>query len=122
MWICGVDYFRGTGRELRLTDGWNLEFLESEPAIDTHFRLDSLVSWTRIGGEDTKRNMATARYRIRFDIKKESGRENLLKLGDVRESSRHHVNGREVGTLMPSPSQPLSATTWWMARICLRSM
>jgi hypothetical protein len=99
----GWTYFRDTGRELRLTDGWNLEFLESEPAIDTHFRLDSLVSWTRIGGEDTKRNMATGRYRIRFAIKKESGREYLLKLGDVRESARLHVNGREVGTLYAVP-------------------
>lgn len=96
-------YSRDSGKEFRITNGWSLEFMESEPAIRGVFGIDSLMSWTEIGEERAKRNTGTARYRVKFTINKVPGREYLLNLGDVRESACVYVNGREVGTLFAVP-------------------
>ena len=96
-------YYRPTGKEIELKDNWTLSFPESEPAVKDTFKLSSLVSWTDLNNDDLKRNMATACYKIKFNFKKEPGNEYRLCLGDVRESVRIKVNGKDAGTLVAVP-------------------
>lgn len=47
--------------------------------------------------------MGTARYTIKFNFKKPANEEYRLCLGDVRESARVRVNGKDAGTLFAVP-------------------
>lgn len=97
------EYYTDSGKEYKLTDGWKLEFTESEPAINGIFEINTLKSWAELADENAKKNMGTGRYSVKFRINKTPGREYLLNLGDVRESARVHVNGKEVVTLFSVP-------------------
>jgi hypothetical protein len=96
-------YYQATAEVLELNTGWQVSFPESEPVVKECFSLDSLGSWTDLDNDTLKVNMGTARYSIRFDFKKEAGAEYLIDLGDVRESARLVVNGKEAGTLYSVP-------------------
>jgi hypothetical protein len=96
-------YYDLNGNKIRLSEGWNMQFVESWPKIVSTFSIDSLGSWTGLPDENAKINMGTARYRIRFDMDKSESKEYLLNLGDVRESARVFVNGSEVATLFSVP-------------------
>lgn len=97
------DYYQQTGNQTELKDGWEMNFVESEPAIDETFKLQTLGSWTELDNDELKKNMGTARYTIKFDFKKPANEEYRLCLGDVRESARVRVNGKEAGTLFAVP-------------------
>ena len=97
------DYYQPTGIQTELKDGWEMSFVESEPAIDETFKLQSLGSWTDLDNDGLKRNMGTARYTIKFNFKKSANQDYRLCLGDVRESARVRVNGKDAGTLFAVP-------------------
>lgn len=96
-------YYQPAGNQTELKDGWEMNFVESEPAIDETFKLHTLGSWTELNNDTLKKNMGTARYTIKFDFKKPANEEYRLCLGDVRESARVRVNGKEAGTLFAVP-------------------
>ncbi len=96
-------YYQPAGNQTELKDGWEMNFVESEPAIDETFKLQTLGSWTELDNDELKKNMGTARYTIKFDFKKPANEEYRLCLGDVRESARVRVNGKEAGTLFAVP-------------------
>lgn len=96
-------YYLPTENKIDLKDGWELSFADSEPAVSETFKLGSLGSWTDIENENLKKNMGTGRYSIKFDLKKNPGSEYKLCLGDVRESARIKVNGKDAGTLFAIP-------------------
>lgn len=96
-------YFREQGEPLSPDGAWRLEFVESEPQARGRFTLPSLVSWTELGNDTLRRNSGTARYTVSFTLREPSGSDYLLSLGDVRESARIRVNGREAGTLFAPP-------------------
>ncbi|MEO7413842.1 MAG: glycosylhydrolase-like jelly roll fold domain-containing protein, partial [Opitutaceae bacterium] len=62
-------------------------------------------SWTELGGVEAKRFGGTARYRLEFDAPTAKADDWLLDLGDVRESARVKLNGREVATAWSIPYQ-----------------
>lgn len=97
------EYYKETGVDFPLDKGWEMEFADSEPAINKQYILAGLGSWTDLPDEDLKRNMGTARYRISFDMKKDPKADYLLSLGDVRESARVVVNGQVADTLFSVP-------------------
>lgn len=96
-------YYQPAGNQTELKDGWEMNFVESEPAIDETFKLHTLGSWTELNNDTLKKNMGTARYTIKFDFKKPANEEYRLCLGDVRESARVRVNGKDAGTLFAVP-------------------
>lgn len=100
-------YHQPTGKEFVLKDGWQLRFIESEPAVNETFQLSALGSWTDLDADlnnnDLKRNMATASYEITFPFKKDESKEYRLCLGDVRESAVVKVNGQPVGVVFAVP-------------------
>lgn len=96
-------YYQAT-TDVRILDrGWQVSFPESEPAVNEQFSLNELGSWTDLDNDTLKVNMGTAHYSIRFDFKKEAGAEYQIDLGDVRESARLVVNGKEAATLYSVP-------------------
>jgi hypothetical protein len=97
------NYYQPTGREVALKGEWTMRFVESEPSVTGSFRLPALVSWTELNNDTLKKNMGTALYQIKFDFKKEEGKEYRLSLGDVRESAVVRVNGAQAGVLFAVP-------------------
>lgn len=96
-------YFAPNEKQIELKDGWKMSFLKSEPEINEVFKLDSLGSWTELGNNDLRKNMGTASYRNTFHLEKKDGVEYQLNLGDVRESARVKINGKDAGTLISVP-------------------
>lgn len=88
---------------LSLDKGWNFHFVQSEPRITGKYVLDELGSWTEADIPDVRVNMGTGCYTIRFVLPEMNADDWLLSLGDVRESARVRVNGREVTTLWSVP-------------------
>ncbi len=92
---------------LALSD-FTLTFPESAPMrIAESWRLkDGLKSWTELGDERLCRMMGTGRYATTFRLDGrtlEQAQEAWLDLGDVRESVRLVVNGKEAGVLFAVP-------------------
>ncbi|GAB6011508.1 alpha-L-rhamnosidase [Viscerimonas tarda] len=97
------NYYLATGTQLGLNSDWEMSFVQSEPAVSESFKLPELGSWTNLPNDVLKKNMATARYKKAFEIKKTAGLEYKLCLGDVRESARVFINGKEVAVLFAVP-------------------
>lgn len=96
-------YYQATGRQTELTNNWKMHFVESQPAVDEVFNLSSLGSWTDLKNENLQKNMGTARYSIQFNLTKAPNKEYRLCLGDVRESAKVWVNGKDIATLFAVP-------------------
>lgn len=91
---------RGTPIEGR---AWKLSFPQSDPAIDTLFRLDGPRSWCGLKPE-LDVFCGTGRYTATFRVEDPAAADGWwLDLGDVRESARVRVNGREAGTAWSLP-------------------
>lgn len=96
-------YYESTGNQIELKNNWKMSFVENEPMFNDTFELKSFGSWTELGNEDLKRNMGTARYTTQFEFNKTGGSEYILNLGDVRESARVSINGKDAGILFAVP-------------------
>lgn len=98
----------GSGRPTRLHDltrqKWAFRFVESTPAVSNLPDSVSLGSWTDLSFNGARTTMGTACYTTTFDIENPASAEDwMLSLGDVRESARIRINGREVATLWAVP-------------------
>ena len=85
---------------------WHFSFLNSYPQIAHKLELNGLKSWTEFNIDDAKIAMGTGYYRAYFDINPKEWKdiENwMIDLGDVRESARVKVNGKEIATLWAVP-------------------
>jgi len=97
------NYYQPSDEKIELKNGWKLSFIESEPAIEGSFDIDTLGSWTNLMNENARKNTGTARYSITFNVDNLSADEYWLCLGDVRESARVLVNNMQVDTLVAVP-------------------
>lgn len=61
------------------------------------------MDWTRLGHSELTEIMATGRYQTSFNIPTFNEERIILDLGDVRETAKVTVNGREVATLFAVP-------------------
>jgi hypothetical protein len=91
------------GAPVALEGTWAITFTKGGPEIPPALTTATLKSWTDLGGDEAKRFAGTARYRLEFDAPAAPADDWLLDLGDVRESARVHLNGREVGTVWSLP-------------------
>ena len=96
-------YYEPADQAIPLNRGWLLSFMESEPAIEGTFTLDSLHSWTDLNHDELQRNMGTGRYSLTIDLRKSPAADYLLSLGDVRESAVVRINGVVADTLYAVP-------------------
>lgn len=88
---------------MTLDKGWSLTFPESVPAIQGSTDIGSPKSWTELGIKEASRNAGTGLYSVAFDLPENDADDWILDLGDVRESARVKVNGKEVSTLWAVP-------------------
>lgn len=96
-------YFSPAPISLSIDNGWSLSFPESEPAIFETFPIGTLSSWTELEIPQAKVNMGTGLYRVEFTLPDISADDWMLDLGDVRESARIRLNGKEIATLFAVP-------------------
>ena len=88
---------------LSLDHGWKLRFVESYPAIEGEFKIDTPSSWTEVAHPAAKINRGTALYSLELDLPELSADDWILDLGDVRESARVRINGQEAGIAWAAP-------------------
>ena len=93
---------------LTLDHGWKLDFVEANSQFTIHnsqFTIDTPRSWTTLDIPEATTMMGTGRYTLEFDLPAMAADEWVLDLGDVRESARVRINGKEVGTAWCVPFQ-----------------
>jgi hypothetical protein len=86
-----------------VTGDWKIEFLSGGPAIPSALHTANLVSWTELGGEESKSFAGTARYSVTFDAPDADTKDWMLSLGQVRQSARVRLNDKDLGTLITPP-------------------
>jgi hypothetical protein len=97
------NYYQARSLSLNLDRGWKLRFIESTPSIPGEFNIDIVRSWTTIDHPNATINRGTAIYTIEFELPVVKADEWMLDLGDVRESARVRVNGKDAGILWAVP-------------------
>ena len=108
------NYWQTNGQPVEITGPWNVKFLLGGPTLPADFQTAKLASWTTFPDTNTQAFAGTAKYAITFDApgsesRLQAARVNAelqtysLDLGDVRQSARVRVNGKDYGTLITPP-------------------
>ena len=116
------NYWQTNGQPVEITGQWNVKFILGGPTLPADFQTAKLASWTTFPDTNTQAFAGTAKYETTFDVPTERGsvtrsnsvttdalrltepRSNYsLDLGDVRQSARVRVNGKDYGTLITPP-------------------
>lgn len=107
---CPVDgigiwkYTEAYGETITLDKGWSISFPESDPEIAETFFTDTLTQWCLLPDERASKNCGTARYTTTFNFCRSDGFDDyILDLGDVRESAKVTINGKDAGTFFCVP-------------------
>jgi len=93
-------------RPIKLSSDWSVEFAKDLGAPEGKIAFDKLVSWTERPEFGIKYFSGTAKYSKSFDIPEDfisKNRKVLLSLGEVRETARVKVNGKDAGILWKIP-------------------
>ena len=92
------------GNAFVLEGRWNVEFIEGGPALPQVYSTDSLNCWTNAPDGKAKAFAGTARYSLKFDLPDNADADDyVLDLGDVRESARVRINGKQAAALFAIP-------------------
>jgi hypothetical protein len=117
------NYWQTNGRPVAITCQWNVKFITGGPTLPADFQTVQLASWTTFPDPNTPAFAGTAKYETTFDAPPERGLSQaaaapfatdalrvettrapyFLDLGDVRQSARVRVNGKDYGTLITPP-------------------
>jgi alpha-L-rhamnosidase len=110
------NYWQTNGQPVEITGQWNVKFILGGPTLPADFQTAKLASWTTFPDTNTQAFAGTAKYETTFDapqlefnlqvapdtLKREL-QPCFLDLGDVRQSARVRVNGKDYGTLITPP-------------------
>jgi hypothetical protein len=106
-------YWQTNGQPVEITGNWNVKFTDGGPTLPPAFQTSKLASWTTFPDMNAQAFGGTAKYEIMFDVPQlesspQAARDTLkrelqLDLGDVRQSARVTVNGKDYGTLITPP-------------------
>ncbi len=101
------NYFQTNGEPMEISGNWNVKFIAGGPTLPADFQTARLASWTMFPDTNCQAFAGTAKYTItfaapnsKFEIRNSKF---LLDLGDVRQSARVRLNGRDYGTLITPP-------------------
>ena len=101
------NYWQANSRPVEITGQWNVNFIQGGPTIPAPFQTSKLGSWTANGDTNAQVFAGTAKYETTFDAPNpQSAIRNpqfFLDLGDVRQSARVKLNGKDYGTLIAPP-------------------
>ena len=97
------DYWHTNGQPVEISGQWNVKFIEGGPALPADFQTARLGSWTTFPDTNVQAFAGTAKYETTFDVPDSAGKHFEINLGDVRQSARVKVNGKDYGTLITPP-------------------
>lgn len=102
--VNGIAWHDGiaTGPAVPIVGAWDVTFIDGGPTPPSPFRADAPVLWTGRQDAEADRFAGTARYSVVFDAPQGAARYRL-DLGQVRESARVRLNGRDLGSLIIAP-------------------
>jgi hypothetical protein len=86
-----------------ITGTWNVKFISGGPTLPADLQISKLASWTAFVDTNAQSFAGTAKYKITFDAPNSAGKNCFLDLGDVRQSARVKLNGKDYGTLITPP-------------------
>jgi hypothetical protein len=96
-------YWQTNGQPVEISGPWNVKFIQGGPTLPAGFQTAKLASWTTFPDTNTQAFAGTAKYETTFDASDSAGKPFELNLGDVRQSARVRVNGKDYGTLITPP-------------------
>jgi hypothetical protein len=96
-------YQKPAGEPVSVVGSWKVKFLRGGPALPAAFETAKLASWTELGGEEAQRFAGTALYTLTFDAPVTTAESWRLDLGNVCQSARVRLNGRNLGTAIKPP-------------------
>lgn len=91
------------GEPVAITGTWQISFRKGGPELPPALETKELKSWTELGGDEAKRFAGTALYRLEFEWPANKAGDHWLDLGEVRESARVKLNGKDLGTAWSLP-------------------
>ncbi len=92
-------YYDADAPKHELEGIWKINFMNGGPVYPGDISTDELISWTRMGDENTRRFAGTASYVLEFDWN-EPVKAGMLNLGEVRDCARVKLNGKDYGVLL----------------------
>jgi hypothetical protein len=97
------NYWQTNGPAVEITENWKIKFTEGGPVLPASFQTTNLISWTEQGDTNAQRFAGTALYTIIFDAPGPAGKSYFLNLGNVCQSARVQLNGKDYGTFITLP-------------------
>ncbi len=101
------NYWQTKGQPVEINGTWDVKFITGGPSLPTGLQTAKLNSWTTFPDTNAQAFAGTASYSITFDAPPGSSENYRLDLGDVRQSARVKLNGKDYGTLITPPFQVL---------------
>jgi alpha-L-rhamnosidase len=100
----GWEYWPTNGAPTEITGNWDVTFTQGGPILPTSFQTTKLGSWTDEADTNAQSFAGSAVYTINFDASTTAvnGRY-FLDLGQVCQSARVRLNGKDYGTLLIPP-------------------
>jgi hypothetical protein len=92
--------FVSAGEPIAVRGPWQVRFVTGGPELPAEQRIEQLSSWTTFAGAEGQRFSGTAAYTTTFPRPDGNAPAWRLDLGQVRESARVRLNGRDLGTLI----------------------
>jgi hypothetical protein len=96
-------YHKSLSQPVEITGDWKIKFIAGGPVLPADFQTPKLASWTTFPDTNCQAFAGTAKYETTFDAPNSAGKTFELDLGDVRQSARVKLNGKDYGTLITPP-------------------
>lgn len=94
------NYRRIVGTPVDITGPWHVEFITGGPTLPKPRDIEKLASWTGWNDPETERFAGTARYTTTFDAPTPTAEAWQIDLGEVFQSAKVRLNGRDLGTVI----------------------
>ena len=95
--------WRTSGEPVPLAGKWRLRFVAGGPVLPDARELTAPASWTTLDDPRANAFGGTAVYETTFDASSAEGKFYQLDLGQVCQSARVRLNGKDAGTLITPP-------------------
>jgi hypothetical protein len=96
-------YWKTAADAVPLNGTWQVKFVEGGPELPASFDTNELGSWTGAPDTNAQRFAGAAVYSLKFDAPPGPAKNWRLDLGEVCQSARVRLNGREIGCLFTPP-------------------
>jgi hypothetical protein len=90
--------------KVAISSTWQVKFIAGGPRLPATRTVDHLTSWTEFG-PDAAIFSGTAEYSTKFNLQQKQAGEYVLDLGQVAESARIWINGKDAGIAWSLPFQ-----------------